>query len=53
MREILTKLVSLSSKKDMIKIETDPERRLRPIDADLQLPDTSKFQITQLTWGGD
>ena len=36
----------------MIKIETDPER-LRPIDADLQLPDTSKFQDPQLeTWGG-
>ena len=39
--DILNKLISLSSKK-MIKIETDPER-LRPIDADLQLPDTSKF----------
>jgi|TARA_B100000676_G_C18057869_1_gene835698 GDP-mannose 4,6-dehydratase len=40
--DILNKLISLSSKKDVIKIETDPER-LRPIDADLQLPDTSKF----------
>ena len=41
--DILTKLISLSTKKDDIRIETDPER-LRPIDADLQLPDTSKFE---------
>jgi GDPmannose 4,6-dehydratase len=41
--DILTKLISLSTKKDIITIETDPDR-LRPIDADLQLPDTTKFQ---------
>ena len=29
--------------KDKIKIETDPER-LRPIDADLQIPDCRKFK---------
>jgi GDP-mannose 4,6-dehydratase len=41
--DILTKLISLSPKKDIITIETDPDR-LRPIDADLQLPDTAKFK---------
>tara|TARA_A200000113_G_scaffold221133_1_gene232479 strand:+ start:17 stop:1036 length:1020 start_codon:yes stop_codon:yes gene_type:complete len=41
--DILTKLISLSTKKEIISIETDPDR-LRPIDADLQLPDTTKFQ---------
>lgn len=40
--EILNYLISLSPKKDQIKIEVDPER-LRPIDADLQVPDTRKF----------
>lgn len=29
--------------KDQIKIEVD-QSRLRPIDADLQIPDTTKFQ---------
>jgi GDP-mannose 4,6-dehydratase len=41
-REMLEKLISLSTVKD-IKVETDPER-LRPIDADLQVPDTTKFR---------
>src|SRR5262249_13032529 len=41
--EILHYLLSLSPKKDHITIEIDPER-LRPIDADLQVPDTSKFE---------
>jgi GDP-mannose 4,6-dehydratase len=41
-REMLSKLISLSTAKD-IRIETDPER-LRPIDADLQVPDTTKFR---------
>lgn len=41
--EILNYLIALSTKKDSIKIEVDP-LRLRPIDADLQVPDTSKFQ---------
>ena len=40
--EMLKHLVSLSTVKD-IKIETDQER-LRPIDADLQVPDTTKFR---------
>jgi len=40
--EILNKLLALSVRKD-IKIETDPER-LRPIDADRQVPDTEKFR---------
>ncbi len=39
--DMLKHLLSLSTRKD-IKVETDPER-LRPIDADLQVPDTSKF----------
>lgn len=41
--DMLKHLVSLSSKKNQIKVETDPDR-LRPIDADLQVPDTSKFE---------
>lgn len=41
-RDMLNKLLSLSTVKD-IKIETDPVR-LRPIDADLQVPNTSKFK---------
>lgn len=41
-RDMLNKLLSLSTVKG-IKIETDPVR-LRPIDADLQVPDTTKFK---------
>lgn len=41
-REMLNYLLSLSKVKD-IKIEVDAER-LRPIDADLQIPDISKFK---------
>ncbi len=40
--EMLNFLISLSPMKDKIKIEVDPER-LRPIDADLQVPNTAKF----------
>lgn len=40
---LLNYLISLSSRKNEIRVEVDPER-LRPIDADLQVPDTSKFQ---------
>lgn len=36
-------LISLSTMKNQIKVETDPER-LRPIDADLQVPDCRKFK---------
>jgi len=41
--DILSKLISLSPDKAVIKVETDSDR-LRPIDADLQLPNTSKFR---------
>ena len=41
-REMLDHLISLSTIKE-IRVEVDPER-LRPIDADLQIPDVSKFQ---------
>jgi GDPmannose 4,6-dehydratase len=39
--DMLKTLLSMSTVKD-IKVETDPER-LRPIDADLQVPNTAKF----------
>ena len=41
-RAVLDALLALSTKKDAIKVEVDPDR-LRPIDADLQVPDTTKF----------
>ncbi len=40
--DILDMLLSFSERKSEIRIETDPDR-LRPIDADLQVPDTRKF----------
>jgi GDPmannose 4,6-dehydratase len=40
-RQALEKLIGMSSVRD-IRIEVDPDR-LRPIDADLQVPDTTKF----------
>jgi GDPmannose 4,6-dehydratase len=40
--DILIALLDLSPMKAKIKIEIDPAR-LRPIDADLQVPDTTKF----------
>lgn len=46
--DTLHTLLSYSPMKDQIKIETDPER-LRPIDADLQVPDCRKFQ-THTGW---
>lgn len=42
-KQILGDLINLSTIKDKIIIEQDPER-LRPIDADLQVPNTSKFK---------
>lgn len=39
--DMLSFLLSLSCQKD-IRVEVDP-KRLRPIDADLQVPDTAKF----------
>ena len=41
-KEILDTLISFSPARDAIKVEVDPDR-LRPIDADLQVPNTSKF----------
>lgn len=41
--EMLRHLLSLSTKCDEIQVENDPVR-LRPLDADLQVPDTRKFQ---------
>jgi len=41
-REMLNFLIKNSTVKDIV-ITTDPER-IRPIDADLQVPDTTKFQ---------
>jgi GDPmannose 4,6-dehydratase len=38
---MLEHLLSLSTRRD-IRVEVDPER-LRPVDADLQVPDTRKF----------
>ena len=40
-KDMLNHLMSLSTRDDIIVV-TDPER-LRPIDADLQVPDTTKF----------
>ncbi len=42
--EMLDFLISMSTRRSEIKIEVDPSR-LRPIDADLQIPDTSKFML--------
>lgn len=42
-RHALDTLLSLSAWKPDIKIELDPDR-LRPIDADLQVPNTAKFR---------
>lgn len=42
-QDILHKLISLSPCRDKIEIQIDPER-LRPIDADLQIPNTEKFR---------
>ncbi len=41
--DMLDYLISISTHKDIIKIETD-KSRIRPLDADLQVPDTSKFR---------
>src|SRR5579862_9602470 len=42
-RQVLETLIGLSPRGNDIKVEVDPDR-LRPIDADLQVPDTSKFK---------
>lgn len=41
--DTLNKLISLSTMKDQIQVEVEAER-LRPIDADLQVPDCRKFK---------
>jgi GDP-mannose 4,6-dehydratase len=41
--DMLRHLISISPKKDSINIETE-ETRIRPLDADLQVPDTNKFK---------
>ena len=41
--DTLNTLISYSTKKDQIQVVIDPER-LRPIDADLQVPDCRKFK---------
>jgi GDPmannose 4,6-dehydratase len=47
-RTILDTLLAQSSKSNEIRVEVDPAR-LRPIDADLQVPNTSKF-TTHTGW---
>jgi len=42
--DVLTQLLSMSPMREQIKIVTDPDR-LRPIDADLQVPNTEKFRL--------
>ncbi|MHC1729384.1 MAG: GDP-mannose 4,6-dehydratase [Syntrophobacteraceae bacterium] len=46
--EMLDFLLSLSTRKDDIRIETEAIR-IRPLDADLQVPDTAKFR-THTGW---
>ncbi len=41
--DMLKHLISISTHKNVISVETDPAR-LRPLDADLQVPDTTKFR---------
>jgi GDP-mannose 4,6-dehydratase len=47
-RQILETLVASSPRRAEIRVEVDPDR-LRPVDADLQVPDTSKF-TTHTGW---
>ena len=42
-KDTLNTLISYSTMKDQIRVVTDPQW-LRPIDADLQIPDCSKFK---------
>lgn len=41
--DMLSHLIGISTAKDRIRVETE-EIRLRPLDADLQVPDTNKFR---------
>ena len=40
---ILSFIISFSTKRDVIKVEVE-QTRIRPIDADLQVPDLRKFK---------
>jgi len=42
--DMLKHLIGLSTRKDAIRVEVDPSR-LRPLDADLQVPTTEKFRV--------
>lgn len=42
-QEMLDHLISISTARDRIAVETE-QARLRPLDADLQVPDTGKFR---------
>jgi GDP-mannose 4,6-dehydratase len=41
--DMLKHLISISTHRDSIRVETE-QARLRPLDADLQVPDTTKFK---------
>ena len=41
--EMLNYMISISTRKDEISVEPETER-FRPLDADLQVPDTNKFR---------
>jgi GDP-mannose 4,6-dehydratase len=41
--DMLKHLISISTHRDSIRVETE-QARLRPLDADLQVPDTTKFE---------
>ena len=43
--DMLKHLISLSTHRDSIRVETE-QARLRPLDADLQIPDTAKIPTT-------
>ena len=51
-KDILNTLLSFSPLQADIKIEVDPDR-LRPIDADLQIPNTAKFEAHGRLEAGD
>jgi GDPmannose 4,6-dehydratase len=42
--DMLKHLISISTCRDTIRVETE-QARLRPLDADLQVPDTTKFRV--------
>jgi GDP-mannose 4,6-dehydratase len=47
-KDMLDTLISMSTKREEISVQLDPDR-LRPIDADLQVPNTNKF-YTHTGW---